>query len=70
MGRTGRGEGRDGMYALFLDDAARKLPVSERAGWDGRRERLGLAGATGCPKEVLSSSGVCSLDLIWPSKFT
>ena len=21
----------------------------ERAGWDGRRKRLGLAGATGCP---------------------
>ena len=58
----------------------------ERAGWDGRRKRLGLAGATGCPGkrrapqaarggtgcpgEVLSSSGFCSLDLIWPSKST
>ena len=56
----------------------------ERAGWDGRRKRLGLAGATGCPGkrrapqaarggtgcpgEVLSSSGLCSL--IWPSKST
>ena len=38
MGRTGLGEGRDGMYALFLDDAARKLPVRE-----SRARRLGRA---------------------------
>ena len=61
MGRTGLGEGRDGMHALILDDAARKLPVRE-----SRARRLGRApqkaracgrhrlpgeetGATGCP---------------------
>ena len=51
MGRTGLGEGRDGMYALFWMTPHASCPSEshERAGWDGRRKRLGLAGATGCP---------------------
>ena len=51
MGRAGLGEGRDGMYALFLlDDAARKLSVKK-----ARARRLGrsLQKARACGRHRL-----------------
>ena len=63
-GRIGWGEGRrarwDGQawekgemgcthFFWMTPHASCPSESHERAGWDGRRKRLGLAGATGCP---------------------